>query len=270
MLPLEPSAAHRRGDRDARSHQRGPARVRDRPQRRRALVRQLRHPVRRELRRGSARRSRSSGRPGRASRSATRASSTGFRTRRCAPRLFQDAASAHPDGCQRARRRFRRSAGWACPSSSGFAPPRSPICARSWRLYRQAWREAGHAGDPSVYLRIPVYVSTDGAGRDRRAAREPHALLRAPDRAGARGGRPRRRRPRRSPPARTPSAWRNLSYDDILTQEGGVRHPGRRDRSPDLAPGRARARRDHRRAESGRAHPARAGDAEPASASPTR
>jgi alkanesulfonate monooxygenase SsuD/methylene tetrahydromethanopterin reductase-like flavin-dependent oxidoreductase (luciferase family) len=25
--------------------------------------------------------------------------------------------------------------------------------------YRQAWREAGHSGEPSVYLRIPVYVS---------------------------------------------------------------------------------------------------------------
>jgi alkanesulfonate monooxygenase SsuD/methylene tetrahydromethanopterin reductase-like flavin-dependent oxidoreductase (luciferase family) len=32
--------------------------------------------------------------------------------------------------------------------------------------YRHAWREAGHPGLPSVYLRIPVYVSTttEGAG----------------------------------------------------------------------------------------------------------
>jgi alkanesulfonate monooxygenase SsuD/methylene tetrahydromethanopterin reductase-like flavin-dependent oxidoreductase (luciferase family) len=30
--------------------------------------------------------------------------------------------------------------------------------------YRQAWREAGHPGEPSVYLRIPVYVSTTEQG----------------------------------------------------------------------------------------------------------
>src|SRR5437867_13330884 len=31
-------------------------------------------------------------------------------------------------------------------------------------LYRRAWREAGHPGDPSVYLRIPVYVSATERG----------------------------------------------------------------------------------------------------------
>src|SRR5262249_29494400 len=31
-------------------------------------------------------------------------------------------------------------------------------------LYRQAWREAGHADNPSVYIRIPVYVSTTEQG----------------------------------------------------------------------------------------------------------
>jgi alkanesulfonate monooxygenase SsuD/methylene tetrahydromethanopterin reductase-like flavin-dependent oxidoreductase (luciferase family) len=30
--------------------------------------------------------------------------------------------------------------------------------------YRQAWEEAGHAGKPSVYLRIPVYVATTERG----------------------------------------------------------------------------------------------------------
>src|SRR5262245_10599964 len=30
--------------------------------------------------------------------------------------------------------------------------------------YRQAWREAGHSGEPSVYLRIPVYVSPTAKG----------------------------------------------------------------------------------------------------------
>jgi alkanesulfonate monooxygenase SsuD/methylene tetrahydromethanopterin reductase-like flavin-dependent oxidoreductase (luciferase family) len=30
--------------------------------------------------------------------------------------------------------------------------------------YREAWRDAGHPGHPSVYLRIPVYVSTTESG----------------------------------------------------------------------------------------------------------
>src|SRR5437867_230048 len=41
--------------------------------------------------------------------------------------------------------------------------------------YRQAWREAGHAGPPSVYLRIPVYVSTTERG----AVEEPRESLTA-------------------------------------------------------------------------------------------
>ena len=39
--------------------------------------------------------------------------------------------------------------------------------------YREAWREAGHPGAPSVYLRIPVYVSPTEAG----AAEEPRESL---------------------------------------------------------------------------------------------
>jgi alkanesulfonate monooxygenase SsuD/methylene tetrahydromethanopterin reductase-like flavin-dependent oxidoreductase (luciferase family) len=41
--------------------------------------------------------------------------------------------------------------------------------------YRQAWREAGHAGQPSVYLRIPVYASPTERG----AAEEPRESLAA-------------------------------------------------------------------------------------------
>ena len=41
--------------------------------------------------------------------------------------------------------------------------------------YRQAWREAGHPGQPSVYLRIPVYVSTTEQG----AVDEPRESLTA-------------------------------------------------------------------------------------------
>ena len=40
-------------------------------------------------------------------------------------------------------------------------------------LYRQAWRDAGHPGDPSVYLRVPVYVTTTEAG----AVEEPRESL---------------------------------------------------------------------------------------------
>jgi alkanesulfonate monooxygenase SsuD/methylene tetrahydromethanopterin reductase-like flavin-dependent oxidoreductase (luciferase family) len=39
--------------------------------------------------------------------------------------------------------------------------------------YRQAWREAGHAGEPSVYLRIPVYV----APTEREAREDPRDSL---------------------------------------------------------------------------------------------
>jgi alkanesulfonate monooxygenase SsuD/methylene tetrahydromethanopterin reductase-like flavin-dependent oxidoreductase (luciferase family) len=40
-------------------------------------------------------------------------------------------------------------------------------------LYRDAWREAGHPGAPSAYLRIPVYTSTTEAG----AREEPRESL---------------------------------------------------------------------------------------------
>jgi alkanesulfonate monooxygenase SsuD/methylene tetrahydromethanopterin reductase-like flavin-dependent oxidoreductase (luciferase family) len=41
--------------------------------------------------------------------------------------------------------------------------------------YRRAWRDAGHPGDPSVYLRIPVYASPTAAG----AREEPRESLTA-------------------------------------------------------------------------------------------
>jgi alkanesulfonate monooxygenase SsuD/methylene tetrahydromethanopterin reductase-like flavin-dependent oxidoreductase (luciferase family) len=40
-------------------------------------------------------------------------------------------------------------------------------------VYRQTWREAGHPGDPSVYLRIPVYTTTSEKG----AVEEPRESL---------------------------------------------------------------------------------------------
>ena len=39
-----------------------------------------------------------------------------------------------------------------------------PELQESLRSYRRAWREAGHAGEPSVYLRIPVYAGLTESG----------------------------------------------------------------------------------------------------------
>jgi alkanesulfonate monooxygenase SsuD/methylene tetrahydromethanopterin reductase-like flavin-dependent oxidoreductase (luciferase family) len=43
------------------------------------------------------------------------------------------------------------------------------------KLYRRAWREAGHPGQPSVYLRIPVYAGLTEAG----AVEEPRESITA-------------------------------------------------------------------------------------------
>ena len=84
--------------------------------------------------------------------------------------------------------------------------------------YRQAWREAGHAGAPSVYLRIPVYVSTTDTG----AVEEPRQSLTsfferqtelaraAVGRAGAGPADRRRFQAER---------MASLSYDDILERK---------------------------------------------------
>jgi alkanesulfonate monooxygenase SsuD/methylene tetrahydromethanopterin reductase-like flavin-dependent oxidoreductase (luciferase family) len=84
--------------------------------------------------------------------------------------------------------------------------------------YRQAWREAGHAGDPSVYLRIPVYVSPTEQG----AVEEPRESLMAffgrqselaraiVGRAGA-GPADRRQA--------LAERMANLSYDDVLARK---------------------------------------------------
>ena len=84
--------------------------------------------------------------------------------------------------------------------------------------YRQAWREAGHPGDPSVYLRIPVYVSPTEEG----AVEEPRESLtfffgRQSRLAGSSLGRAgtgpvERRRAQVERMA-------NLTYDDILARK---------------------------------------------------
>jgi len=85
-------------------------------------------------------------------------------------------------------------------------------------IYRRAWREAGHAGEPSVYLRIPVYVSTTETG----AADEPRESLMAffgrqteLARAviGRAGAGPADRRQALA------ERMANLSYDDVLARK---------------------------------------------------
>jgi alkanesulfonate monooxygenase SsuD/methylene tetrahydromethanopterin reductase-like flavin-dependent oxidoreductase (luciferase family) len=84
--------------------------------------------------------------------------------------------------------------------------------------YRTAWREAGHPGDPSVYLRIPVYVSTTEKG----AVEEPRESLTyfferqsrlAASSVGRAGTGPADRR--QAQVARMAS----LTYDDILARK---------------------------------------------------
>jgi alkanesulfonate monooxygenase SsuD/methylene tetrahydromethanopterin reductase-like flavin-dependent oxidoreductase (luciferase family) len=84
--------------------------------------------------------------------------------------------------------------------------------------YRQAWREAGHPGHPSVYLRIPVYVSPTARGareepRDSLTsffARQTELARSAVGRAGAGPADRRRFQAER---------MASLSYDDILERK---------------------------------------------------
>src|SRR3989449_56863 len=59
------------------------------------------------------------------------------------------------------------------PIFVGLRAAEIPDLQTNLALYRQAWREAGHPGLPSVYLRIPVYVSTTERG----AIEEPRESL---------------------------------------------------------------------------------------------
>jgi alkanesulfonate monooxygenase SsuD/methylene tetrahydromethanopterin reductase-like flavin-dependent oxidoreductase (luciferase family) len=79
--------------------------------------------------------------------------------------------------------------------------------------YRQAWREAGHAGRPSVYLRIPVYASPTERPRESLAAffaRQTELARAAVGRAGA-GPADRRRMQAERMAA--------LSYEDVLARK---------------------------------------------------
>ena len=84
--------------------------------------------------------------------------------------------------------------------------------------YRQAWREAGHAGEPSVYLRIPVYASptAEGAREEPRAsmsaffARQTELARAAVGRAGAGPADRRRMQAER---------MASLTYEDVLARK---------------------------------------------------
>ena len=84
--------------------------------------------------------------------------------------------------------------------------------------YRHAWHEAGHPGNPSVYLRIPVYVSPteEGAREEPREsltsffARQTELARAAVGRAGAGPAERRRFQAER---------MASLSYDDVLTKK---------------------------------------------------
>jgi alkanesulfonate monooxygenase SsuD/methylene tetrahydromethanopterin reductase-like flavin-dependent oxidoreductase (luciferase family) len=61
------------------------------------------------------------------------------------------------------------------PSFIGLRAAEIPDLQADLAVYRQAWREAGHPGAPSVYLRIPVYTTTSAHG----AVEEPRESLTA-------------------------------------------------------------------------------------------
>src|SRR5438067_5647416 len=62
------------------------------------------------------------------------------------------------------RETFPAVAKMGLPVFIGLRAAEIPDLQTDLALYRQAWREAGHPGEPSVYLRIPVYVSTTERG----------------------------------------------------------------------------------------------------------
>ncbi len=84
--------------------------------------------------------------------------------------------------------------------------------------YRQAWRDAGHPGAPSVYLRIPVYASptAEGAREEPRAsmsaffARQTDLARAAVGRAGAGPADRRRMQAER---------MASLTYEDVLARK---------------------------------------------------
>jgi alkanesulfonate monooxygenase SsuD/methylene tetrahydromethanopterin reductase-like flavin-dependent oxidoreductase (luciferase family) len=104
------------------------------------------------------------------------------------------------------------------PIFVGLRAAEIPDLQKHLASYRTAWREAGHPGDPSVYLRIPVYVSTTESG----AVEEPRESLTyfferqsrlARSSVGRAGSGPADRRQAQA------DRMANLTYEDILARK---------------------------------------------------
>ena len=190
-------------------------------------------------RRASARRSRSSPRRGRASRSASRASSTSSRTSRSRRTPFQ---VPHPPirMATTSDETFPAAGALGLPIFVGLRTTEIDDLQRTLAPYRQAWRDAGHRGEPSVYLRIPVYVAPTEREARGGSAREPPRVLRAADRPRAGRRRPRRRRADRSA-TRAGRAHGRADLRRHAGAQGGVRHAGARGRADRPAAPAARA-----------------------------
>ena len=113
---------------------------------------------------------------------------------------------------------FPQVAKMGLPIFIGLRAAEIPDLQRHLASYRNAWREAGHSGDPSVYLRIPVYVSTTEKG----AVEEPRASLTyfferqsrlARSSVGRAGTGPTDRRQAQA------DRMANLTYEDILARK---------------------------------------------------
>jgi hypothetical protein len=115
---------------------------------------------------------------------------------------------------------FPRVARMGLPIFVGLRGMSIPELAEHLRVYREAWREAGHAGDGDACLRIPVYA----APTEKAAVNEPREtityyiqrqadLTRAP--IGRAGTGPAERRVAQA------QRLSSLSYDEILTTKVG-------------------------------------------------
>ena len=128
------------------------------------------------------------------------------------------AASPRSAWRRRATRRTRSPGGSGLPIFVGLRATEISDVKRALGPFRDAWREAGHTGAPSVYLRIPVYVSPteDGAREEPRESlhaffgRQTNLARSAVGRAGAGPA------DRRSAQA---ERMAGLTYDDMLARK---------------------------------------------------
>ena len=265
---LEPPDPDRGGDRDPRPRERRAGRPRDRAKRLHLVLRGVRGPLRGEP--GTVRRGGRGPAPGvrRPSGSASRASTT-----RCAMRSFARfrGSGRHPPFRMAATRgeTFPRVGAAGLPIFVGLRGDSLDELAAQLATYREAWREAGHPGSPSAFLRLPVHAAATGdAAREEARGTLVHYFKRQSELVA--GDAARRGDPPDSPRYATAARLATLDYDDILVNRvdrglgGGDRRPRRG------ASRHSRHRRRRRRAQSGRA--ARRGDdpREPSHLSPAR